>query len=131
MTMSSLGPEDQLQIAVAQLIDAHGWFWWHTPNEGKRSPRGGKLLKRKGLLPGVVDVIVWEKWAKTDGASPWSCGMGVAIELKAGRNEPTDAQSEFLRRAKARGCLTGVCRTVDEVQEILRHVRPHNGRRMR
>jgi hypothetical protein len=128
MTMSSLGPEDQLQIAVAQLIDAHGWFWWHTPNEGRRSPRGGKLLKRKGLLPGVVDVIVWECWVDDRDRES---GFGVAIELKAGRNKPTDAQSEFLRRAEARGALTAVCRTIDEVQTILRHVRPHNGRRMR
>ena len=54
----------------------------------------------------------------------------IAIELKAPGNYCTPAQVRFLTAVKARGWLTAVCPTLDEFTDVLRHVRPHNGRRL-
>lgn len=115
-------PESRLQEAVALLLDLHGWRWCHVPNEGKRGKAEAARLKGEGVKAGVPDALVFEAWDE---------GFGVAIELKAGRNKPTAEQEKWLADLEERGWLTGVARSVDEAQAILRLVRPVNGRRMR
>lgn len=123
--------EDQLQIAVAELLDHLGWCWTHAPNEGRRSPVTGALLKRKGLKRGVPDVLIFERWRDVRA----SCdavyrGFGIAIELKVGRNKTTKEQDHWLAELRRRGWLTAVCRSLDEVIDVCRAVLPLNCRRL-
>ena len=112
--------EDQFQKESAKLIRKLGWLAWHTPNERKNEKERVKLAAL-GVLTGVSDWFI---------AEPWEEGWGICIELKMPSNGPTAAQDRFLEQAKARGCLTAVCRSWDEFREVLRKVRPANGRRM-
>lgn len=144
-------PEGALQKAVAQLLDSLGWLWFHPAGEmilrGTKEERAKQMarLKAQGFKRSMPDVIVEELW--TGGAhDPNKCdtchdarpetiggingGFGVAIELKAGSNTTTPGQDEWLEAFKARGRLTAVCYTMDEVMDVLRHVRPLNGRRL-
>ena len=58
--------------------------------------------------PGVSDLIGW-----TEG------GRFVAIEVKAGRRQPTDEQAAFLDLVRRSGGLAGVARSVQEARAII------------
>ena len=47
--------ENDLQKAVARLLDASGLVWCHPPNGGNRSPKTGALMKASGAKAGVPD----------------------------------------------------------------------------
>jgi hypothetical protein len=125
--------EEAFQRAVAMTLDAMGWLWCHVPNGGARDARTGAKLKGQGVRRGVPDVMVFERWARTySGPDTPICddGFGVAIELKAGRRKPTGPQKAWMDGLRERGWMVDVCRTMDEVLDVLRHVRPMNGRRI-
>ena len=63
----------------------------------------------KLAAPGVSDLIGW-----TAG------GRFVAIEVKAGRRQPTDEQAAFLDLVLRSGGLAGVARSVEEARAIIR-----------
>ncbi len=124
--------EDKLQCAVAELLDTLGWQWSHSPLEGRRNPRTGALLKKKGMKRGVPDVMIYESWSDEHPLTDsWMFSFGVAIELKIGRNKPTTDQCAWLDALEQRGWKVATCRTMAEVQHVLRCVRPLNGRRLR
>ncbi len=123
--------EDQLQKAVASLLDASGLVWNHSPNEGLRTPRQGAHAKAMGLKPGFPDVAIFDRVTVTG-----NCGMlgqewfhGLAIELKAPdakgkRPKPTASQMEWHRKLAACGWKVHVCYTIDEVLSVLSECYP-------
>lgn len=82
----------------------------HIPNGGKRDARTAITLKRQGVKAGVPDLCL-----------PVSRGgyHGLYIELKVGRNKPTDHQREWLRDLSAQGYATAVCYGWEEAAETL------------
>ena len=106
--------ENDLQQAVAKVLDHSGLTWQHSPNEGQRHPAVGAKLKRHGMKAGFPDVAIYDpfEFAYTE----WN---GLAIELKVGKNKPT--QSQLIWHHKLRGCgwRVEVCRTLDEVLYVL------------
>jgi hypothetical protein len=121
-------PEDDLQRAVAQLLDLLGWRYCHCPNGGARNRIEAARFKGLGVKPGVPDLLIFERW-ETEALTPGS-GFGVAIELKSKRGRVTEAQHGWLNELQVRGWFVGVCRSVDEVLEVIKHVVPRNGRHM-
>jgi hypothetical protein len=113
--------EDGLQRAVAQYLDMQGWLWCHVANERKTSTRQGAALKRKGVKPGVPDVLIFEHWQ--DGPDgPWDANFGVAIELKSAKGRVTPEQRKWLADLFERGWRTSVCRTLDEVIDLCERI---------
>lgn len=84
-----LGPEDKLQNAVMDYIAMQypEVLAAHIPNEGKRTPFERFKFKYLGGKAGIPDVMVF---------CPSGDFVGLAIELKAGRNKPTEAQLKWL-----------------------------------
>ena len=103
--------EAALQRSVAKMLDTAGFWWQHTPNEGKRKPRTGSNLKRAGMKTGVPDILIFDR--------PTCGAAGVAIELKFGRNKTTKEQEQWLDELRARGWITAVCYSIDEVRSLL------------
>jgi len=101
--------EDQLQAAVAQLLDLHEWCWLHVPNGGARDAVTGAILKRLGVKKGFPDVLALERWELGDRS-----GFGIAIELKAKHGTVKPAQTAWLEALSARGVLAHVCRSMDD-----------------
>jgi hypothetical protein len=109
------GTEDQFQIAVAQYLDLKGLLWTHPANERKTktytSKKGvtfsleGIFLTKKGVKKGVPDCLIFE---------PRKGFAGFFIELKCGKNKPTDHQILFLENAKKRGYKTLITWSLDE-----------------
>jgi hypothetical protein len=118
--MARAHPEDDLQKAVAQLLDLHRWLWNHCPNGGRRFRKEAARFAGMGVKPGVPDVMIYEKWVHGD-----QSGFGVAIELKALTNKdgPTNFQKAWLADLKSRGWLTAVCRSLHEVEQVIAAVR--------
>ena len=118
-----LGPEQRLQRAVGNYLDAKGALWTHPLNEAKRSKFERWLMKILGCKKGVPDVLIFEPQEFTSEeqflqqfGQP---KIGLAIELKIGSNKPTVEQSFWLNSLRAKGWETAVCRTLDEAIETI------------
>lgn len=108
-------PEDALQKTVVEFLDRalpESAQFFAVPNGGKRTKVEGGIFKATGVKPGVPDLAVIYN------------GVFHGIELKAGRNKPTDVQKERHRLLRAAGARIEVCWTVDQVQNFLRMYMP-------
>jgi hypothetical protein len=72
----------------------------HIPNGGSRNKIEAANLKRQGVKSGVPDLCL-----------PVARGKhhGLYIEMKAGKNTPTDNQRKWLSDLKGQGYATAVC----------------------
>jgi hypothetical protein len=84
-----LGKEDKLQNRVMRYLEFKypKALFTHVANEGKRSAFEQYKLKYLGTKPGVPDVMIF---------TPNKHFNGLAIELKAGYNKPTENQKKWL-----------------------------------
>ena len=117
--------ENDLQIQVANYLDMTGWCWFHYPAGGHRHKVVAGKLKAMGTKKGVPDVMIFEKWTRELGAEckcaecNTECGFGICIELKVKGQYPRAEQKLWLAALKERGWITAVCRSLDEVREVV------------
>lgn len=108
------GSEHDLQTAVFQWAHDSGLpelaMMFAIPNGGHRHPAVAAKMKMEGVCAGVPDICV----AVARGGY-----HGLYIELKVGRNQPTEAQRDWLARLAAHGYKTAVCRDLESVQELV------------
>lgn len=97
-----------IHSTVADALNNHGVFWWHTPNEGKRSVFMGARLKKMGLRKGAPDFFILKN------------GVLYGLEVKATKKKPTPAQFEFRDLMVADGGKWDWADDVDRALEILR-----------
>lgn len=86
-------------------------FMYHVANEGKRTARYGAELKRMGLKNGVPDICL---------PVPRGNYHGLYIEMKVGRNTPTDAQAKYLNFLTAQGYCAVWCIGADNAINIIK-----------
>lgn len=108
--------EEDIHKTLIQWIRVHPQlkgkekFFIHIPNEGRRSPRYGRLMKDLGLRSGVSDILI---------AMPCK-GFGAAwIELKSKSGVLSPAQKEFLDDMKRQNYFTAVCYSIDEAMKVI------------
>lgn len=103
--------EHALHMAVAQYlrVQCPRLLWW-TVDQTALHGRHGRTLKEKGVLPGVPDLSF---------VLPPN-GRAAYIELKWDKGRQTPTQEAFETQARAAGALYAVCRSVDEVEGVLR-----------
>ena len=104
-----------------------------TPVPGQRPTYNGNFRKEKPL---VVKIVKWINqqpgcWAmkRPDGINNRSRGMAdvsgtiwgvrLEIEVKVGRNTPTNNQRKWLKKRYENGCITGVCWCLEDVYDLL------------
>lgn len=128
--------EDQLQKAVAKLLDASGLVWQHSPNEGLRTPRQGAHAKAMGMKPGFPDVVIFnEAYPEGDEVDKHMAelrggmAIGLAIELKAPdakgkKPKPTESQLQWHDKLRRCGWRVHVCYSTDEVIALLKECYP-------
>ena len=86
-----------------------------VPNGGRRDKAEAAHLKRQGVRAGVPDLFL-----------PVSRGSyhGLFIELKYGKNKPTEKQTEWLKSLNEQGYAVAVCYGCDEASEkILKYLK--------
>ena len=86
-----------------------------VPNGGHRHKAVAVKMKAEGVMAGVPDICL---------AYPVGMIPGMYIEMKYGKNTPTDNQVEWLERLKEAGYYTCVCYSWEEAaQEICKYLR--------
>lgn len=93
------------QKAVVAYLKMRDIPFYHIPNEAKRNPRTASHLKALGMVAGVPDLCI-----------PVARGVyhGLYIEMKAGRNKPTESQMRWLSLLQEQGYAATVCLGADE-----------------
>ena len=87
------------------------WCEWNRvlvfaiPNGGSRHPAEAANLKKQGVKSGVPDLFIP---TASNGYS------GLFIEMKFGKNRPTDNQETWLTILSRQGYKTTVCWSCDE-----------------
>lgn len=102
--------EDDLQMAVCKYLDSLNLVWTHVANERKTSKIAGARLKRKGVKSGVLDCLIF---------TPNKNYSGLAIELKVGKNKPTENQIKWMEKLQKCNWKTEVCYSIDEVIKVV------------
>lgn len=113
--------EQVLQKAVADYLRKvkPACIWFHVPNGGARSRVEAAIFKGLGVRAGVPDLcFVWG-------------GHAAFIELKAppfppsskARVDFSDSQKTFVAEAALHGIPVELCRSIDEVKEVLQRWR--------
>lgn len=86
------------------------WIF-HCPNEAKRNPKTGAELKRLGMRAGVPDLLL---------LSPKGEYIGLAIEMKYGKNKCTLEQIKWLDWLHKQGYMCKVCYGSEEAIETIK-----------
>ena len=104
--------EFQLQKSVADLLDwillPPAFYTAFPAGWGKLPPRIAGLLKACGLKRGMPDILLFNRDRRI-----------VGIELKARRNKTSDEQVIMHTKLKSVDIPVYICRTVDEVIDVL------------
>lgn len=92
--------EAQEQEAVVEFCTWRRIPVFHIPNGGYRNPREAAKLKAQGVKPGVPDLCI-----------PVARGgyHGLYIEMKVGKNKPTEHQEKWLKLLNEQGYKAIVC----------------------
>ena len=104
------GKEDDFQKSVARYLDSLGVVWFHSPNEIKAKVQYLSKRKQMGVKSGVPDVLILESNKQY---------KGLAIELKAGYNKPSEAQIEWINKLTKVGFKAIWSNSLDEVLNII------------
>ena len=116
MKKSLLSSEENEQIMLFQWADIAAVSYpelrlmFHVPNEGKRSAATGSRFKQMGLRSGVPDVILPVARGKF---------IGLAIEMKYGKNSLTANQKKWLGMLADAGHKTAVCYSFGEAKKTI------------
>ena len=83
---------------------------FHIPNGGKRSKTEAAIFKAMGVKAGVPDLCL-----------PVARGgfAGLYIEMKYGKNKPTDNQKQWIADLKSEGYKVEVCYSGEEATRTL------------
>ena len=107
--------EAEEQIAVVDWCQAMRIPIAHIPNEGKRSPQYGAMMKRMGLQKGFPDLFI---------PMPKGGFHGLFLELKAQGGKTTKEQEEWLSLLNENGYAVCVAvGALQAVEKIKRYVR--------
>lgn len=107
-----LGKEDVLQNQVMRYIGLKypKALFTHVANEGKRTPFEQYKMKYLGTKPGIPDIMIFD---------PNETKNGLAIELKAGYNKPTENQKKWLKSLENKNWIAVWSNNLDECIEII------------
>lgn len=87
---------------------------FHIPNGGWRHKATAGRLKAEGVKAGVPDLFL---------PVPSDHHHGLFIEMKWGKNKPTETQQVWLSALRSEGYLTRVCYSAEEAKgEILEYL---------
>jgi hypothetical protein len=117
-----LSKEQVMQSEIVRLLSIKypDLFWWHTHNEGDKSPFEQYVFKKMGGLSGVSDFILLEE-------SNFSKGM--MLEIKYGVNACTHNQVDFLITSAKKGYTAVVVYndSIEAMKLIDRHMQSGTG----
>lgn len=113
--------ETEFHLQAADLlrrgIPPTAGFFFHVPNQGKRSVQTGALFKGMGMLPGMTDLVLVAVIRHPDTVTVAPVGF---LELKAGKGKLRPDQETFRDLCQALGIPWAEARTLAEVEAFAR-----------
>jgi hypothetical protein len=91
-----LSKEDVMQAEIARILSLRfpDLLWWHTANEGRRTPYEQYKFKALGGKSGVSDFVILQET---------NFSKGLMLEIKCGANGCSADQVDFLVRSVQNG----------------------------
>lgn len=83
---------------------------FHIPNGGSRNKLEAANLKRQGVKSGVPDICL---------PIPSKGYHGLYIEMKYGKNKPTDNQKKYLNNLSRQGYAVAVCYSWEKAAKVI------------
>ena len=85
--------------------------WLHAiPNGGRRDKAEAAHLKKQGVKPGVPDLCL---------PVPRGNFHGLYIEMKVGKNKPTENQNRWINGLKFNGYAVAICYSAAAARQII------------
>ncbi|MCL1936854.1 MAG: VRR-NUC domain-containing protein [Candidatus Azobacteroides sp.] len=105
-------PEDSLQTACVKWfrLQYPNHLIHHSPNGGYRNIREAARFKEMGTISGFPDLFIPVESKEYN---------GLFVELKCGKNKPTNNQLTVMDRLRKEGYLCVVCYCFDEFKETV------------
>lgn len=102
--------EAQLQQTVIEYCEHRKIPIFAIPNGGKRNAKEAYFMKLSGVKSGVPDLFI-----------PLPCGefSGLFIELKVGKNKPTENQVKWIELLRKNGYRVEVLYSFEEFKKIV------------
>ena len=112
----------QIQHEAAEQIKLFRWaefysgkypqlaMMYHIPNGGSRNKLEAHNLKLQGVKAGVPDIFL---------SVPSGKYHGLYIEMKYGKNKPTDKQTEWMKALSEQGYGVKVCYSWQEASKAI------------
>lgn len=104
------GKEDDMQIILANYLNHLTDNWFHTPNEIKAKPQYLKKRRKMGVKSGVPDIMVLESKG---------IYVGLAIEIKANYNQPSETQIDWLLNLEKLGYYSCWTNSLDNAIDVI------------
>lgn len=105
-----IGPEDSISIVVKEFCDLNKIPLFKIAGERKCSIIYGRLLKQMGVIAGVSDFFF------PRGNDQFK---GMFLELKAGKNVPTELQRKFMLSMELEGYYCPWTQGIDKALEVI------------
>jgi hypothetical protein len=106
--------EHELQRACvdwfALAYSEHNGMLFAIPNGGYRHLSVARKLRAEGVVSGIPDLFL---------AIPRNGFPGMFIEMKVGRNKPTQMQTFRMKQLTRRGYKCVVCRSLEQFMDII------------
>jgi len=107
--------EDDLQIGCIDILNRTNLTFCHVPNERQCSPQQGIRNKRKGVKPGVPDILIFDDFIFENNTF-----KGLAVEVKIPPNKLTRYQLEWFEKL-SRGWICVEVNTIEYFITILKN----------
>lgn len=91
----------------------------HRNNIGAYRDETGRVIRYGVGNPGGADLIGWTPVLVEQQHVGTVFGVFTAVEVKAARGKPTDAQLNFLRQVQLGGGIAGIARSPDDALALI------------
>ena len=116
--MSEAAIQQQIRLALSRAGSV-----MHRNNIGAYRDDQGRVIRYGVGNPGGSDLIGWTPVLITHDMVGGILGVFTAIEVKAPRGRPTEAQLNFLRQVQLGGGIAGIARSTQDALALLTHAK--------
>ena len=112
--MSEAAIQQQIRLALSRAGSV-----MHRNNVGAYRDDQGRVIRYGVGNPGGSDLIGWTPVLITHDMVGGMLGVFTAIEVKAPKGRPTEAQLNFIRQVQLGGGIAGIARSTQDALALL------------
>lgn len=94
-----------------RMLDLKGFHVWRQNNGGVYDPIK-KVFRAGSSTPGISDILGFHR----------RTGLVIAVEIKVGRDKPSQAQLDFLAAVVKAGGIGKIVRNSDDLETLIKEL---------